>query len=72
MKQQCSLFALKPVYSSRYLPRFEAILVVNNVKSESGPLCYPPLARVTTRLFQMVQIIGLATGGRLGMRVTDR
>ena len=31
-----------------------------------------PWARVTTRLFQMVQIIGLATGGRLGVRVTDR
>jgi len=31
-----------------------------------------PWARVTARLFQMVQIIGLATGGRLGVRVTDR
>jgi transposase len=31
-----------------------------------------PSARVTARLFQMVQIIGLATGGRLGVRVTDR
>lgn len=30
-----------------------------------------PWARVTGRLFQMVQIIGLATGGRLGVRVTD-
>lgn len=29
-------------------------------------------ARVTQRLYQIVQIIGLATGGRLGMRVTDR
>lgn len=29
-------------------------------------------ARVTQRLFQIVQIIGLATGGRLGVRVTDR
>ena len=29
-----------------------------------------PSARVTARLFQMVQIIGLATGGRLGVRVT--
>lgn len=29
-------------------------------------------ARVTTRLSQIVQIIGLATGGRLGVRVTDR
>ncbi|HEU5377492.1 MAG TPA: transposase [Ktedonobacteraceae bacterium] len=28
--------------------------------------------RVTRRLYQMVQIIGLATGGRLGVRVTDR
>ncbi len=26
---------------------------------------------MTARLFQMVQIIGLATGGRLGVRVTD-
>lgn len=31
-----------------------------------------PFARVTRRLFQIVQIIGLATGGRLGVRVTDR
>jgi transposase len=31
-----------------------------------------PWARVTARLFQLVQIIGLATGGRLGKRVTDR
>jgi transposase len=31
-----------------------------------------PWARVTARLFQMFQIIGLATGGRLGVRVTDR
>jgi transposase len=31
-----------------------------------------PWARVTRRLFQIVQIIGLATGGRLGVRVTDR
>lgn len=31
-----------------------------------------PWARVTARLFQLVQILGLATGGRLGKRVTDR
>ena len=31
-----------------------------------------PSARVTHRLFQIVQVIGLATGGRLGVRVTDR
>jgi transposase len=31
-----------------------------------------PLGRVTRRLFQLVQVIGLATGGRLGGRVTDR
>lgn len=31
-----------------------------------------PWARVTTRLFQIVQILGLATGGRLGIRVTER
>ena len=31
-----------------------------------------PWARVTARLFQLVQVIGLATGGRLGVRVTDR
>jgi zinc-finger of transposase IS204/IS1001/IS1096/IS1165 len=31
-----------------------------------------PRARVTARLFQLVQIIGLATGGRIGVRVTDR
>jgi transposase len=31
-----------------------------------------PRARVTTRLYQIVQVIGLATGGMLGARVTDR
>jgi len=31
-----------------------------------------PWERVTRRLFQVVQVIGLATGGRLGVRVTDR
>src|SRR5438270_7696951 len=31
-----------------------------------------PWARVTRRLYQIVQILGLATGGRLGVRVTDR
>src|SRR6266568_8457300 len=31
-----------------------------------------PWARVTTRLHQMVQVIGLATGGMLGARVTER
>jgi transposase len=31
-----------------------------------------PWARVTRRLYQIVQILGLATGGRLGIRVTDR
>ena len=31
-----------------------------------------PWARVTLRLYQIVQILGLATGGRLGIRVTDR
>ncbi|GHO97523.1 hypothetical protein KSF_075710 [Reticulibacter mediterranei] len=31
-----------------------------------------PFARVIKRLCQIVQIIGLATGGRLGVRVTDR
>lgn len=31
-----------------------------------------PWARVTARLFRLVQVIGLATGGRLGVRVTDQ
>ena len=31
-----------------------------------------PLARVTTRLFQVVQAIGLATGGMMGARLADR
>ena len=31
-----------------------------------------PRARVTERLYQIVQVLGLATGGRLGVRVTDR
>lgn len=31
-----------------------------------------PWARVTLRLFQIVQTLGLATGGRLGVRVTKR
>lgn len=30
-----------------------------------------PWARVTQRLYQIVQVIGLATGGRPGVRVTD-
>lgn len=30
-----------------------------------------PWARVTKRLFEIVQVIGLATGGRLGVRVTE-
>ena len=29
-------------------------------------------ARVTRRLYQIVQVLGLATGGRLGVRVTNR
>ena len=31
-----------------------------------------PLARVTTRLFQVVQAIGLATGGMMGARLAER
>ena len=31
-----------------------------------------PLARVTARLFQVVQAIGLATGGMLGARLAER
>ncbi len=31
-----------------------------------------PWARVTRRLYQIVQVLGLATGGRLGVRVTDQ
>ncbi|GHO96737.1 transposase [Reticulibacter mediterranei] len=31
-----------------------------------------PLARVTTRLFQVVQALGLATGGMLGARLAER
>lgn len=31
-----------------------------------------PWGRVTRRLYQIVQVVGLATGGRLGVRVTDR
>jgi transposase len=31
-----------------------------------------PLARVTTRLFRVVQAIGLATGGMLGARLAER
>ncbi len=31
-----------------------------------------PWARVTQRLFQVVQAIGLATGGRLGVRLTNQ
>ena len=31
-----------------------------------------PWARVTRRLYQIVQILGLATSGRLRIRVTDR
>lgn len=31
-----------------------------------------PSARMTARLFQLLQTLGLATGGRLGRRVMDR
>src|SRR5205823_5822768 len=31
-----------------------------------------PWSRVTTRLCETVQTVGLATGGRLGVRVTDQ
>ncbi|HEY6411501.1 MAG TPA: transposase, partial [Ktedonobacteraceae bacterium] len=31
-----------------------------------------PWGRVTRRLYQIVQVLGLATGGRPGVRVTDR
>src|SRR6266581_3036352 len=31
-----------------------------------------PWARVTTRLFELVQVIGLATSGKLGVQVTDQ
>src|SRR5262249_26285426 len=31
-----------------------------------------PWARVTARLFELVQVIGLATGGMLGVHVTDQ
>jgi transposase len=31
-----------------------------------------PWARTTQRLYQIVQVLGLATGGRLGLRVMDR
>ncbi|GLV53222.1 hypothetical protein KDH_00770 [Dictyobacter sp. S3.2.2.5] len=33
---------------------------------------FPLFARVMQRLFQIVQVIGLATGGRLGVCVIDR
>ena len=42
-----------------------------SLRSVSYPL-FEPKARVTQRLYQIVQILGLATGGRLGVRVTDR
>ncbi len=34
--------------------------------------CVDSFAQITQRLFQIVQIIGLAIGGRLGVRVMDR
>ena len=45
-------------------------------RAKSLPNDWPPLwlevARMTARLFQLLQTLGLATGGRLGRRVTDR
>lgn len=35
-----------------------------------SPLLLPPWARVTARLFHLVQVIGLATGGRLGIQTS--
>lgn len=40
--------------------------------TERLPPFVTPGARMTARLFQMLQSIGLATGGRLGVRLTDR
>ncbi len=40
--------------------------------AERLPPFVEPLARVTTRLFQGVQAIGLATGGMLGARLAER
>jgi transposase len=45
---------------------------VRKISAERLTPFIEPRARVTRRLYQIVQIIGLATGGRLGIRVTDR
>ena len=43
-----------------------------HIFAERLNLFIEPWARVTQRLFQVVQAIGLATGGRLGVRLTNR
>jgi hypothetical protein len=54
----------------------EVLLSGLNLRSENlcgAPSSFvEPWARVTQRLYQIVQVLGLATGGRLGVRVTDR
>jgi transcriptional regulator with XRE-family HTH domain len=50
----------------------DVLTCARHIFVERLPPFVAAFARVTARLFQIVQIIGLATGGRLGVRVTDR
>src|SRR5258708_7416451 len=45
---------------------------VRKIFTERLPAFVEPWAQVTTRLFEAVQAIGLATGGELGTRLADR
>ena len=50
----------------------EIMTCVRKIFAERITSFVAPWVPVTQRLFQIVQVIGLATGGRLGVRVTDR
>jgi transposase len=50
----------------------EVSTCARKIFAERLPPFVAPWARVTSRLSQIVQVIGLATGGRLGVRVTNR
>jgi hypothetical protein len=49
-----------------------AILTARKIFTERLPSFVQPWAQVTTRLFEAVQAIGLATSGELGTRLADR
>jgi transposase len=52
--------------------RARRVSAVRRLLPPPAPPFVEPWARMTKRLFQILQVIGLATGGRLGVCVTDR